>query len=165
MWRTLLPLALLMAGCPRGARRDDALEPNDDASQATPLTPGQPIEGRANQDNPDVFSLEAPEGRTIIFRAESRGLENCPAFTATGPDGALLYEDRHRFCNRGPDDAVKAPGVELQLLDVQGYQIGTYELRVPALQAGRYLLTIVEQGRVDNLAPFSWDYRLTARVE
>ncbi|MBN1208680.1 MAG: hypothetical protein JXB05_27715 [Myxococcaceae bacterium] len=165
MWRTLLPLALLVAACPRGARPDDALEPNDDASQATPLTPGQPVEGRANQDNPDVFSLEAPEGRTIVFQVDSLGLENCPAFTVAGPDGALLYEDRHHFCNRGPADAVKAPGVEFLLLNVQGHEIGGYELRVPAQQTGRYLLTILEQGRVDNLFPFSWDYRLTPRVE
>ncbi|WP_204494003.1 hypothetical protein [Archangium primigenium] len=166
MWRLHASLVLLLlAGCPRGTRLDDAFEPNDDASQATPLTPGTPIEARANQGNPDVFALEAPEARTLVFRMESLGQDNCPAFTVNGPDGGLLYEDRHRFCSRGPDEAWKAPGVELLLLDVRGYQIGTYELRVPTARAGRYLLTILEQGRVDNTVPFSWDYRLTARVE
>lgn len=162
---TLIALLLLVTGCPQGNRPDDALEPNDDASQATPLTPGQPIEARANQDNPDVFSLEVPAAGTIVFRVESRGLENCPAFTASAPDGTVLYEDRHEFCKRRAVEAQKAPGVEMLLLDVQGSDIGAYELRAPASQPGRYLLTILEQGRVDNLLPFSWDYRLTARVE
>ncbi len=165
MWRILTPLLLVATGCPRGARPDDALEPNDTAAQATPLVLEQTIEARANQGNPDVYALEASGAGTLVFRMDSLGLEDCSAFTLTAPDGATLYEDRHRFCNRVAQEALRAPGVELQLHDVRGYKIGAYVLRVPMGPPGRYLLTIVEQGRVDNALAFSWDYRVTARVE
>lgn len=162
----LLATTVLLAGCPRSARPDDALEPNDDPAQATPLPPGQPVEARANQGNPDVFAVDVPAtGGTLVFLAEDRGLENCPAFTVTGPGPQALFEDVHSFCNRVAEEPRKAPGVEFHMRFGTGSDAESYELRIPASQPGRYLLTILEQGRVDNAAPFSWDYRLTARLE
>lgn len=163
--RSILLATVLLTGCPRGARPDDALEPNDSPESATPLTPGQPVEARANQGNPDVFSVEAPEGRTLVFLAESRGLENCPAFTVTGPGGQALFEDVHSHCSRVAEEPRKAEGVEFHMRFGAGTSAEAYELRIPTAQPGRYLLTILEQGRADNVAAFSWDYRLTARVE
>jgi hypothetical protein len=163
--RPVLLATLLLTGCPRGARPDDALEPNDDPARATPLALDTAVEARANQGNPDVFSVEAPAGRTLIFLAESRGLEVCPAFTVNGPGGEALFEDVHANCNRTAEEPRKAPGVEFHTRFGAGTSAEAYELRIPTAQPGRYLLTILEQGRADNLAPFSWDYRLTARVE
>jgi hypothetical protein len=161
MWWIALTL-FLMAGCVGGARPDDALEPNDDLPQATVLTLGQPVEGRANQGDPDMFSIELPAGGTLVFHLEHRGLENCPSFAVTGPDGQLLHDDGRFPCANRPPPQVRAPGVELEFI---GGHAKDYALRVPVGQAGRYVLSIHEQGATDNHAPFSWDYRLTAHLE
>jgi hypothetical protein len=41
---------------------------------------------------------------------------------------------------------------------------GGYLITVPATDAGDYFLTIIEDDQGDNVAPFGWDYRLTAVV-
>jgi len=161
----LLALAMLWMGCPRLlARSDDSFEPNDDLAHASPLTAGQAVTGRANQGNADVFSLqEVPAGKRILFRLESLGLENCPAFTVTGPGDQVLYRDDSYRCSRGRDSRPQpAQSVEGAALAV--VQTG-YELRVPAATAGTYFLTINEQGEADNMFPLGWDYRLTAELE
>ncbi|HYV46724.1 MAG TPA: hypothetical protein VFA20_17790 [Myxococcaceae bacterium] len=148
------------------ARPEDALEPNDDLAHATPLTAGQAVQGRANQGNADVFSLQVPEaGKRLLFRLENRGLENCPAFTVTGPDRRqVLYRDDWFRCHavRGsrPQPAERVEGAALSPTAGSGY-----ELRVPAAAAGPYFLTISEQGEADNLFPLGWDYQLTAELE
>lgn len=159
----LLLLPLLWAGCTH-TRPDDALEPNNTGEQATPLTPGTPVQGRANQGNPDVFALEVPAGKAaVVFRLESLGLEDCAAFTITGPGAQVLYDDgRFRNCQRPASPPVAVAGARLSSL---GGGAQGYELRAPATQAGRYFLTILEQGQADNSFLFSWDYRLTALLE
>lgn len=141
-------------------RPDDALEPNDDRDHATPLTPGVAIEGRANQDNPDVFVVEAGPAQTILFELVDRGLERCPTFQVHGPDGAeLVGQDLTSNCGESVDEARLAPGAALRELPDGGF-----EIEVPALAAGPYYLTIEEDDQADNIAPFSWDYRLTATL-
>jgi hypothetical protein len=158
-----LALAVLVTGCPRLlARSEDPFEPNDTFDRATALTAGQPVQGRANQGNLDVFSLQVAEaGKHVLFRAESLGLEDCPAFTATGPDARVLYRDDTFRCSRGrkSQSAESVEGASLAVVS------GAYELRVPAASAGAYLLAIDEQGEADNMFPLGWDYRLTATIE
>ena len=160
----LLALAMLWMGCPRVlARSDDAFEPNDDFAHASPLTAGQAVKGRANQGNLDVFSLQAGAGKRILFRLESLGLENCPAFTVTGPGDQVLYRDDSYRCSKGrnskPQPAQSVEGAALTTVQ------NGYELRVPAATAGTYFLTVDEQGEADNMFPLSWDYQLTAELE
>lgn len=167
MIRWTLPAVLaLLAGCQRcGLRDDDPLEPNNTFDQATVLVLGQAAEGRANQNNPDVFAADAPVGHTLVFEARSRGLENCPRFSLHGPGRELLYQDADFRCHLRSEKLFQAPGVELQLLDAEGGVAGRYVLRANTQREGRYFLTIVEQGEADNAFPFSWDYRLVATVE
>lgn len=164
--RRLAPLALavLSTGCSHlFARSDDALEPNDDTAHATPLTAGQSVKGRANQGNADVFSLQAAEGNRLVFRLESLGLEDCPAFTVTGPDGQVLYRDQTYRCHNGHQGqpAERVAGAEV----TRTQSPSGYEVRAPAARAGTHFLTIHEQGEADNVAPYSWDYQLTAQLE
>jgi len=160
-----LALAVLWMGCPRVlARSDDSFEPNDDLAHASSLTAGQTVKGRANQGNADVFSLQGvPAGSRILFRLESLGLENCPAFTVTGPGDQVLYRDDTYRCSKGrnskPQPAQSVEGAALTVV-----QTG-YELRVPAATAGTHFLTIDEQGEADNMFPLGWDYQLTAQLE
>ncbi|UCF34324.1 MAG: hypothetical protein JSV78_03280 [Phycisphaerales bacterium] len=156
---TLVVFMLLAGGC-RTTRPDDALEPNNDFQTATRLTSGQPVDGRANEGNPDVFAIDATAGQNISYRLEDRGLEDCAAFTVTGPGNVILYRDGHFFCGRGPAPETIADGVTFNEVPDFGY-----ELRVPAATAGTYFLTIEELGQADNLFKYSWDYRLTAVVE
>jgi hypothetical protein len=153
---------LLCLGC-TSARSDDALEPNNTREQATPLTSGTPVEGRANQNNPDVFAIDVPAGKTaLIFHLESVGLEDCAAFTVEGPDGQTLYDDgSFGGCERPASPTIMVAGAALMRLSSPP----GYELRIPAVHAGRFLLTVDEQGQADNIFLFSWDYRLTARLE
>jgi hypothetical protein len=142
-------------------RPDDGLEPNDDFEHATRLTPGMPIEGRANQDDPDVFAVEAGPDEVLLFVLEDRGYENCPTFLLHDPAGhELLGQDLASNCGVSLAETRLEPGVELRELDDGGY-----EIQAPAVAAGDYFLTITEDGEADNIAPFSWDYRVTVTVE
>lgn len=153
--------ATLAGGCSCGEpRADDALEPNDEFAEATPLTPGVAIEGRANQDDPDVFVIEAGPDQVITFSLVHRGLENCPTFQVHGPGAVeLVGQDPADDCGVSADATRLVPGAAVRAL-----ADGGHEIEAPAAAAGAYYLTIVEDGEADNIAPFSWDYRLTATI-
>jgi glycine cleavage system aminomethyltransferase T len=159
---TILALSLFgTLGCNCFARPDDTLEPNDDLAHAIVLSAGQVVTARANQWNADVFVFSSEEGRTIVFSMQSLGGEDCAAFTVTGPEGEVLYQDSGSFCSsKGEYPAVKAEGVEFKAVEDSGY-----EIIVPTSTAGNYYLRIYEQGQADNIFPFSWDYRLMATIE
>lgn len=147
-------LALSICGCPRP--QDDALEPNDDASTATPLASGTSIEARAVQDNADVFAIAAGTGSELVITLETLSGEVCPWFSVAGPDGTQLYTDGHRFCGRTGARPVAVPEASLeQRAD------DSFVLSVPAATEGTYLLTIRELGHADNLFDYAWEYRLT----
>ena len=162
MLRRPLPVVLSVywMSCLHCTRPDDGMEPNDDIEHATRLIVGQTVDGRANQGDDDVFLLDVERLSTVVYRMESMGLEDCPTFTASGSTGDVLYRDVHFNCRRGPEPAEQVSGAGLTLVPGFGY-----ELRVPATCAGTYLLIIHEQGMADNIAPFSWDYRLTVSLE
>ncbi len=150
-------LALFLSGCPGFLRPEDSLEPNDTMEAATELEIGLPVNARAVQGNPDVFRLAANPGELLIFTLESRGEEDCAAFTVTGPGDTELFADQHSFCgDRSFDPPIAVDGAALNTgLD------GAYVLSVPANETGDYFLTINELGEVDNFFDFSWLYRLT----
>ncbi len=156
--RLALPLAtLLLTGCVH-ARDDDALEPNDDFAEATRLSPGDAIEGRANQGNPDVFVVAAGPDQSLVFALADLQYENCPAFRVHGPDGReLLGQDPSSNCSVPASETRQEPGVVLRELEN-----GDREIEIPAAVEGDYFLTIIEGSEADNIAPFSWDYRVTA---
>ena len=153
---SLLGLVLL-AGCP-GPREDDALEPNDNFEQATRIELGEAVEGRANQDNPDVFVVAVEAGVSLEFSLEDRGLENCPSFQVHDPNELeLLGQDPSSDCL--PDETRTVEGASFEETGEGGYRIV-----VSAELAGDYYLTIIEGSEADNIAPFGWDYRLTASL-
>lgn len=158
--RLALPLAtLLLTGCVH-ARDDDALEPNDDFAKATRLSPGDAVEGRANQSNPDVFVVAAGPDQLLVFALEDLQYEKCPAFRVHGPGGReLLGQDPSSNCSVPASETRLEPGVVLREQDN-----GDYEIEIPATVAGDYFLTIIEGSEADNIAPFSWDYRVTATL-
>jgi hypothetical protein len=167
-WLGPLAMAVLAAGCSRLlARSEDSFEPNDTFDRATLLTADQPVQARANQGNLDIFSFQvADAGTRLLFRLESLGLEDCPAFTVTAPDAQVLYRDETFRCSGGRNSkhqpAERVEGATLTLTSSPG---PAYELRVPAARAGTHFLTIDEQGEADNMFPLGWDYRLTATIE
>ena len=155
----ILLLPLLLGGCPRP---EDDLEPNDTPGTATVLTVGQAVVGRVVQGNPDVFAVTAGPEEIVVFAMESLGEEeaDCAAFTVTGPDETVLYQDRNTYCGRYGTEPIVVEGAALE--EVPGFG---FELRVPAASQGRYVLTVVEKGQVDNIFTFSWQYSITATVE
>jgi len=161
---TLVILALLLVwtlGCRHFARPDDTFEPNDDMQHATKITVGQVVIARANQWNADVFVFSSEGKGTIVFSMQSLGGEDCAAFTVTGPNNVVLYQDSGSFCSsKGDYPAVIGEGVEFKKLEDSGY-----EINVSANRAGTYYLQIYERSQADNIFPFSWDYRLTAKVK
>lgn len=142
-------------------RTNDAYEPNDTCATATPLTPGVELQATVGQSNPDVFALEAPAGKTAVFRVAGRGHEECPEFAVMGPKEQVLYRDNRGFCGDPPLMAE----VQEKSVTVSGKKGSGYELRVTAAEAGKYFLTIQERKRPDNTFPFSWDYAITAQLE
>ena len=149
-------LLLPLAGC----RRDDAFEPNDTYETATLLTIGAKARATAMQDNPDVFSAEAPAGRTLVFRLRSLGHEDCPEFTLLGPKETLVYEDQEGFCTDPWTTKTKAEGVT-----ATGGRRSGYEFRIAVKEAGKYFLMIRERKQADNPLAFSWNYSLAAAIE
>ena len=149
-------LFLACAAC-RAPRLDDAYEPNDDLAHATPLVLDVPLIARANQGNPDVFVVDVPAAATLVFRAESLGLEECAGFSATGPDGTVLFRVA-AGCDASHEPLVRAAGVESEHSDE------LFVLSLPVASGGLHYLTILEGAESDNLFDFSWDYRLTASV-
>jgi len=156
MTRPAALLLLALAAC-RAPRPDDAFEPNDDLEHATLLALDAPVAARANQGNPDVFAVDVLAGATLVFRAESLGLEECAGFTATGPDGTVLFRVA-AGCDASREPLVRAAGVEVEHTDE------LFVLALPAVTGGLHYLTILEGAESDNLFDFSWDYRLTASV-
>ncbi len=151
--------AFSLGGCPRP---EDEFEPNDTIASATVLTAGVPVTARVLQSTNDVFSIEASAGETVLFRMESLGTEVCPLFTATGPDGTILYKEPETSCRdfRTIEPEIQVDGSSLAIVrDV------AFELRVPADTSGPYFITIFEGGHVDNVFTYSWDYRLTATLD
>jgi len=144
------------SSCRPGEREDDAFEPNDDVSQATPLSPGVAIEARINQGNADYYCLDVGDPGTVTFSFESRGLEDCSIYEVVAPDGTILHADHEVLCSspRGADTtdrvAIEAPGG------------GSHTIRVTVDDAGLYCVGVRELGMADNLLPFSWDYSLVA---
>lgn len=150
-------LLMPLAGC----RFNDKFEPNDTYETATPLTSGNEVPATVGQDNPDIFSIEAPAGKTAVFRLRPIAHEDCPQFTVMGPGEKTLYQDKQAFCGAPPWMAqTKADGVV-----VSGTKGSVYELRVPAAEAGRYFLKVQERKQADNVFSFSLDYSLTAHIE
>ncbi len=154
----LVGLLAACCGCPPVP--DDALEPNDTPETATPLSPGQPVEARAVQDDLDIFVVEAGPDQTLVLTFEHLGDDNCAAFTVTAPDSQVLYQDNNRFCGREFSTPTAVEGASLQSTPAGGYI-----LRVPAGLQGEYLLTIEELGEVDNVFDFVWRYRVSAALE
>lgn len=150
-------LPLLLAGC----RSNDSYEPNDTIETATAVMQGIEVLATVGQDNPDVFSIQAPAGKTVVFSLTGKGREECPEFAVTGPDGKTLYQDQRGFCGDPPLLAESNDGG----VAVSGKAGKGYELRVPAKAAGMYYLTVKERKQPDNTFPYSWDYALTAKVE
>lgn len=150
---------LCLGGCPRP---DDLFEPNDTFATATPLEPGVPITASVAQSTTDVFAIEATAGQTVVFRIESLDFEVCPLFSATGPDGTVLYEEPLTRCRRFDpvEPTVQVGGSSLTIIRDEAF-----ELRVPAASDGPYFITILEGGEADNIFDFNWAYRLTATVE
>ena len=161
---TLRSAALLAGACLllplAGCRHDDVLEPNDTDEAATPLTIGAEALATAMQGNLDVFSVESPAGRTLVFRLRSRGHEDCPEFTVLGPKETMVYEDHEGSCTDPWKAKTKAAGVS-----ATGGRSSGYELRIAVKEAGKYFLRIRERGQADNPFAFSWDYGLTASIE
>lgn len=154
-----IALTLSLGGCPRP---DDALEPNNTIASATPLTAGVPVTARVLQSTNDVFSIEASAGQVVLFRMESLGPEVCPLFTATGPDGTVLYQEPATLC-RGfgtVEPETQVAGSSLTIVPNLAF-----ELRVPVDTSGLYFITITEGSQADNIFRFSWDYRLTATLD
>ncbi len=149
---------ILLSSCNR--RPDDALEPNDTPAQATAITVGVSIEARANQSNPDVFKIDVAENQTLTFELESLGLEECPKFILTGPNGVLYADALPTSCHRMVSPDIHEEDVDFEVIERFGYR-----LRTKAKVAGIYYLTIIEGSQADNIFPFSWDYRLKAIVE
>src|SRR5262249_44808538 len=110
-----LAAALALPGCKSMTQRqDDRHEPNDTRETAVILSAGQAVEGRANQGNPDFFTVDVPAGRKVKFTIENRGLEDCAAFTVIGPNEAMLYKDANGLCGRSSATPPQtSPGVEL----------------------------------------------------
>lgn len=158
-------LTLFAAGCGlllfSGCRTNDPLEPNDTWETATPLISGVEVQATVGQDNQDVFAIEAPAGKTVVFKLTGRGHEDCPEFTVMGPKEQVLYQDQRAFCG---DPALMAQ-TQAKGVAVSGKKGSGYELRVPAAEAGKYYLQIQERKKPDNMFSYSWDYSLTARVE
>lgn len=154
-----MAVVLFISGCPRP---DDGFEPNDTLATATMLELGVPITASVAQSTYDVFVVEAMAGQMILFRIESLEFEVCPLFTATGPDGAILYEEPDTRCRRFDtiEPAVQVEGASLTII-----QDEAFELRIPTATDGNYYITIFEGGEVDNIFDYNWSYRLTATVE
>ena len=155
----LLAGFILLLG-PAGCRHDDSLEPNDTYETATPLTIGAEVLATAMQGNPDVFSAEAPMGRTLVFRLRSLGHEDCPEFTLLGPKETVVYEDHEGFCTDPWKAKTKAEGVS-----ASGGRRTGYEFRIAVKETGKYFLRIRERKQADNPFAYSWDYGLTASIE
>jgi hypothetical protein len=158
----LIGLCLAIAGCPRVD--DDALEPNDSPDQATMLSLDTPLTARAVQDNPDVFAIDIQVGggttlSELQFEFETLGGDECATFAVTAPDGVTLYRDTNPFCSRAFYNPEKVPAAMLDFRPGEGYT-----LTVPAQISGRYALTVNENGQVDNVFDYFWDYRLTATL-
>jgi hypothetical protein len=154
-------LFIPVAGCPKPP--DDVFEPNDTFEQATQLALETEFNARVVQDNPDVLSLTLDESgdnnRQIEFDLVTVSGEECPAFIVTAPNGSTLYQDTNHFCSRAFATPISAAGA---VLTQPGD--GTFSLRVPALTAGTYFLTIEEKGQVDNVFDYVWFYQVTAHV-
>lgn len=151
--------AASLTGCV-GPRPDDALEPNDDLASATPLVLGEYVDGRANQDNPDVFSVEVPAGETLYFALKDRGLEDCAGFVVQTSETDILYEDTYQSCSHTSLDVPVTNGAART--DIEGFG---YEIEIASTVAGTYFLTVLEHGEADNVAPFSWDYSIRASLD
>ena len=150
-------LLLASAGC----RSNDINEPNDTYETATPIITGVEVLATVGQDNPDTFAIEAPAGKTVVFKLRTRGHEDCPEFTVMGPKETTLYQDQHGRCG---DPALRAE-TQAKGVAVSGKKGSGYELRVPAAEAGKYFLRIQERKQADNTFSYSWDYGLTAGIE
>jgi hypothetical protein len=153
---------LWLAGCPQPP--DDSLEPNDSPQTATILALEQPVQARAVQDNVDVFAITVEPGfpsanRSLQLELTTLSGTECPAFTLTGPDGGILYQDTNRFCSRTGATPMSVPGALLEIRLGQGFT-----LRAPAAQAGIYHLTIEEKGYADNVIDTVWSYELVAHL-
>jgi hypothetical protein len=123
---------------------DDEYEQNDTFTSATPLAIESRLEAIAVQDNPDYFRIDVPAGKRLVFR-----LENGNAGDSNGTDLRQVF---------GPDhEEIKARVAHLTR-DCE-------ELVVPRTRAGSYYIRIEERGEVDNQFPYSWPYKLSARIE
>ncbi len=156
-----MALALgLCCGCPQPLD-NDALERNDTPATASVLQPGVGVEARAVQGGAaDVYSITAGPDQRVIFQIERRFGEDCAAFAVTDPEGDTLYSDTFTFCGRGGAAPTAASGVVMTVLE----DAAGYTLEVPARTQGAYLLTLREQGHVDNLLSYVYEYRLIADV-
>jgi hypothetical protein len=161
--RRLSALAILgltlIGGCPPPA---DAPEPNDSAPPATPPPPRVAVEAPPLQGNPHAFPIPLAAGGVLHFAAQTLDVEeeSCAAFAVLAPDGTILYDDNLTSCSRGLAEPTQVDGASL------AHQPGAgYDLRVPAAQAGTYVLTVRVLGYADNLFTYSWHYRLTATQE
>jgi hypothetical protein len=153
-------LVLVLAGCRSAcARDDDGLEDNDTFQQATKLEVDKPIDGRANEDDPDVFVVDAPEGKTLTFALTSRGLEEGYADFCLfyGDEQALLF-DGSRWHDCAPEGTQRATDIATVTQDGRDFVVATH-------RPGRYFLSIIQGGEADNQLPFSWDYTIVAHIQ
>ena len=159
-----LPFMLVLVACTVPQRRDDVYEPNDSIAQATLIDPGQALELRANEGNPDVFAVDVPTCERFDLVLVSRGLEDCATLRLEGPEGEVLYQDAVVDCVRSAP-LHRGPGVTFET-SRERTQAGrtTYVLSVLQPPPGRYHLTVRERGR-PGAARYSWDYSLRVRIE
>jgi hypothetical protein len=151
--------AASLGGC-FDARPDDGMEPNDDLASATPLVLGAYVDGRANQGDPDVFSVAVPAGETLYFALKDRGLEDCAGFTVATSTTDIVYQDTYQSCSHSSlDEPIMNGAVRA---DIEGFG---YEIEIASTVAATYFLTILEHGTADNVAPFSWDYSIRASLD
>ena len=159
----ILSAALIvgLCSCSRCPRPEDDLEPNDTFEEATPLTEGEPVEGRVVEDNLDVFSFAVDAAGTLRYTLESRAEdEHCATFVVTGPADVTLFDEDYFECPPFQRVETHASGATLT-----SDLAGDYVLLVPAATTGTYYLTLEELAQSDNQFAFSWDYRLVVTTE
>lgn len=153
----LLAIILLVSCNPK----DDALEPNDDFSQATSLDSEKALKAIVLQNNSDVFSIEAQAGQKIVFTisAEEGKSPYNVDFSIHDPHGNSLQGfDCYRVEN------CQLQGDNIKITRSQDGAVLAFELAQQVNLSGSYYLTIRQHPDADNMFAYYWKYRLSAAL-